>query len=277
MLPDSTRPRGIHLRVNDLDEEQRFYEDAIGLRPVLEEDQTVRLETPGGLAFVHLTQDSKAPSRPAGTEGLFHMAFLVPSREDLASLLAWFDENDVTLTGVADHGVSEALYLEDPEGNGMEVYRDRPEQAWPRQGEEIAMVTQPLDVDSLLESANVPRTVPEGTRLGHVHLETTKLGPARRFYQDLGFRVTQSTFPGATFLSLGGYHHHVGLNRWRARKPRRGDALGLLGVTWSLQEDPLAKLGERIDEESMDRREDALVIEDTMGLPHRFIRSSESH
>jgi catechol 2,3-dioxygenase len=139
------------------------------------------------------------------------------------------------LEGAADHGVSEALYLRDPEGNGIEVYRDRPDNEWPRQGERIAMVTGPLDLRALAEAAPGPAPLPAGTRLGHIHLHVADLSASGGFYRErLGLQVTQSDYPGALFLSLGGYHHHVGLNTWTSRRAPE-QATGLISFRWECE------------------------------------------
>jgi catechol 2,3-dioxygenase len=211
-------PGAIRLRVADLDGERDFYERAIGLRPIDSADDVIRLGA-GGTSVVELDPSPGAPPRPPRTTGLFHMAILVPDRAALAAALARAVGAGGRLSGASDHLVSEALYLNDPEGNGIELYRDRPRAEWAREGGEIRMSTLPLDVDGLLaelpEDGPQANGMPPGTHIGHVHLNVADLDAAERFYSGvLGFDVTVRSYPGARFLSTGGYHHHIGVNTW---------------------------------------------------------------
>src|SRR6478735_5440920 len=170
----------VRLTVADLDGVRDFYRDAIGLAEIETLDGGVRMGTgdPSDLPVIELVGDPDAPPRPRGTSGLFHLAILVPSRPDLARALQRVAEAGWHLSGASDHLVSEALYLSDPEGNGIELYRDRPRDEWTRQGEEIAMATLPLDVESLLGEPGGERAdtrMPAGTTLGHVHLQVADL------------------------------------------------------------------------------------------------------
>ena len=230
-LPADARLGAIRLRVADADRLSRFYEEAIGLQ-VLEVGRVTRLGV-GGRSLVELEATPDAPPRPVHTTGLFHLALLVPSRADLAQALRRVVAKGWRLSGASDHLVSEALYLSDPEGNGIELYRDRPRGEWPVAGGELRMDTLPLDLGSLLsevDEANGDAGMPAGTTLGHVHLQVSDLTAAERFWGDaLGFDVTVRGYPGALFVSAGGYHHHVGLNTWAgagAPSPPDG-ALGL--------------------------------------------------
>jgi catechol 2,3-dioxygenase len=168
---------------------------------------------------VQLLSTPDAPPRPAGTTGLFHLAILVPSRLELARALRRVTESGWHLTGASDHLVSEAVYLRDPEGNGIEIYRDRPRAEWHRDGGEIEMDTLPLDLEGVLgelaDDNMAPGGMAPGTRLGHVHLNVADIDASERFYAGaLGFDVTVRGYPDALFVSAGGYHHHVGLNTW---------------------------------------------------------------
>jgi catechol 2,3-dioxygenase len=148
---------------------------------------------------------------------LYHFAILVPSRADLARSLRRLVDTDSAMQGAADHGVSEALYLADPDGNGIEVYRDRPRAEWPYVGGALAMGADRLDVDALLgESPGADGAgLAQGTTIGHVHLHVSRLPEAEHFYVDiLGFALMQRYGPSALFVSAGGYHHHIGLNTW---------------------------------------------------------------
>jgi catechol 2,3-dioxygenase len=230
-LPTDARLGAIRLRVGDVERLTRFYEQAIGLQLV--EDGPVTALGVDGRALVELEAAPDAPPRPLHTTGLFHLAILVPSRADLALALRRVAAAGWRLSGASDHLVSEALYLSDPEGNGIELYRDRPRDEWPVAGGVLQMDTLPLDLGSLLSEADEVHGdvgMAAGTTLGHVHLQVSDLTAAERFWADaLGFDVTVRGYPGALFVSAGGYHHHVGLNTWAGAgaPPPPDGALGL--------------------------------------------------
>jgi catechol 2,3-dioxygenase len=157
---------------------------------------------------------------PPRSTGLYHFAVLVPTRSDLARSLRRIAEQRYPIQGAADHLVSEAVYLADPDGNGIEIYRDRPREEWPRVAGNIQMATDPLDLYALLgeaEGAPGDGRLPAGTRIGHMHLQIADLAAAERFYVDvLGLDIVVR-MPSALFVSAGGYHHHLGLNTWQSR------------------------------------------------------------
>jgi len=207
----------VQLTVHDLANEVAFYRDRIGLRVIAEGGARAALGA-GRRTLLELHEDSAA-ARSHGTAGLYHFALLLPSRRDLANTLARLVTTGTTLTGVADHGVSEALYLDDAEGNGIELYRDRPRAQWPRVEGALRMTTDPLDLGELLAGADTDAKsvapIAEGTVVGHVHLHVSHLEAARAFYCDtLGFELMQRFGHSALFVSAGGYHHHLGLNTW---------------------------------------------------------------
>jgi catechol 2,3-dioxygenase len=210
----------VRLTVADLEGVRDFYRDAIGLKELPQQNGTVRLGTAGdsGESVVELVGDPDAPARPRGTSGLFHLAILVPGRADLARALQRIAEAGWRLSGASDHLVSEALYTSDPEGNGIELYRDRPRDEWPLRDGVLQMDTLPLDLDGVLgelRREDAEAAMPAGTRIGHVHLNVGDLTAAEAFYSGaLGFDVTVRGYPGALFVSAGGYHHHLGLNTW---------------------------------------------------------------
>ena len=224
----------VRLNVSDLDAQQAFYENAIGLPALERSGEAARLGPPGGPALVELVARPGAPPRPSRSTGLFHLAILVPDRLELARALARLARADRPLTGASDHLVSEALYLRDPEGNGIEIYRDRPRAEWSYDGGGVRMATLPLDLDGVLaelegESAQADG-LPAATRMGHVHLQVSDLGAAEAFYHEaVGLDVTVRSYPGALFLSRAGYHHHVGVNTWASAgaPPPPPGALGL--------------------------------------------------
>ena len=210
----------VRLVVADLDDVADFYLEAIGLRPLeREQSEIVRLGTGEDAApLVELVGDPSAPPRPPHTTGLYHLAIVVPTRADLARALQRVADAGWRLTGASDHLVSEALYLSDPEGNGIEIYRDRPREQWRYRDGAIQMSTEPLDLDGVLgelSREDAGAGMPAGTRMGHVHLNVADLTAAETFYSGaLGFDVTVRGYPGALFVSAGGYHHHIGLNTW---------------------------------------------------------------
>ncbi len=208
----------VRLTVADLDASRAFYERVVGLATLASEEDIAGMGV-AGTGLVELRGTPDAPARPAHSTGLFHLAILVPDRPQLASALRRVAEAGWRLTGASDHLVSEALYLNDPEGNGIEIYRDRPRSEWRRDPQgELLMGTFPLDLDDLLAE---PATgdddgMPPGTAIGHVHLNVADISESEVFYAELlGFEVTVRGYPGALFVSAGGYHHHLGLNTWR--------------------------------------------------------------
>jgi catechol 2,3-dioxygenase len=224
----------VRLTVSDLDRSRGFYEQALGLRAADREDGMMAFGPAGAHPLVELRGDSSAPGLDRRATGLFHLAVLVPSRTDLAFALARVAEARWPLDGASDHLVSEALYLSDPDGNGIEIYRDRPREEWPRANGTLAMDTLPLDLDSVLgelsDARELQPLVPPGTRIGHVHLQVSDIREAEDFYSGvLGFEVMVRGYPGALFVSAGGYHHHLGLNTWHSAgaAPPTPGAVGL--------------------------------------------------
>lgn len=208
----------VALKVRDLDTVSAFYQAALGLRPMEGGASRVTLGT-GTVPLLELAGDpGLAPGDPRQA-GLFHTAFLMPSRADLGRWLAHAAAARLPLAGAADHIVSEAIYLADPEGNGIEVYADHPVPRWRDAGGAIRMTTDPLDLADLLAAAGGARWggFPEAGRIGHVHLQVGDTGAADRFYRDLlGFEVT-ARYPGASFYGSGGYHHQLAGNVWQSR------------------------------------------------------------
>lgn len=230
-LPPDTRIGTVHLRVGDLRRQVSFYEDVLGFMLLAEDGATAALGTPGARPLLILHASPGAAPRPAGTTGLFHIAFLMPSRADLGAMVQRVRNAGWKFDGFADHNVSEAAYLADPEGNGIELYADRSRDVWHSVEGGVFLTTEPLDVAGLLMASPGPaRSLPDRTAVGHVHLRVSTLAAAEAFYVGrLGFEVVTRDYPGALFVAAGGYHHHVGLNVWggpSAPRPPEG-ALGL--------------------------------------------------
>ena len=219
-IPASTTMGPVHLTVADLERSLPYYREAVGLD--VRERGAGRASLGAGEAeLLVLVEEPGARPAPRHT-GLFHFALLVPTRADLAGWLAHAARERVPLAGMSDHYVSEAVYLSDPDGHGIEIYADRPREVW--EGQVMArMTTEPLDVQSLLAELDDPATVPydglaAGTVMGHVHLQVASAEDAVVFYRDvLGFDVMAKFVPSAAFFGAGGYHHHVGANTWRSR------------------------------------------------------------
>lgn len=224
-----------------------FYRDLIGLEVMAEGDATVL--GAGGRPLVEILARPKAPPAPRRAPGLFHMAIRVPDRASLAARLLALHGAGLRL-GASDHLVSEALYVDDPDGNGVEIYRDLPRAEWPVQPDgSIAMQTLPLDLQSLAREAEVAGgPAPAATDMGHVHLKVNDLDAAKRFWVDTVGLTIMARYPGALFVSADGYHHHVGLNVWQsggAPVPAPGTA-GLDHFTVTLAANAFAALAARL-------------------------------
>ena len=211
-------PAEVTLSVADLDRSLDYYENAIGLRLNERANGGARLGAGGRDLLVLEEQPGARPGRGTNT-GLFHFALLLPERGDLAAWLAHAASSGVRLTGASDHYVSEALYLRDPDGHGIEIYRDRPRDTWTSTDDgSLRMGTEALDLDDLMTAHDPSRgfeRMPDGTVMGHIHLQVAHLPDTRRFYVDLLGLDVMVEIPGqATFLSSGGYHHHLGANTW---------------------------------------------------------------
>lgn len=219
-LPATTAMGPVHLTVGDLERSLAYYGDSVGLAVRERGDGTASLGA-GERELLVLVEEPGALPAPRST-GLFHFALLLPTRADLARWLAHAARERVPLAGMSDHFVSEALYLTDPDGHGIEIYSDRPRELW--EGRVMTrMTTEPLDVPALLAELDDPQRelfegLPAGTRMGHVHFQVADTDDAVEFYRDaLGFELMAELFGSAVFLSAGGYHHHVGANTWRSR------------------------------------------------------------
>lgn len=217
-LPSATHIGRVTLQVADLARSLAYYERVLGFRVLERTPGKAMLGTQGGdQPLIELRERPGATPMPRrGRLGLYHYAILLPTRAHLGRLLRHLAEQGER-AGMSDHLVSEALYLSDPDGLGIEVYADRPRDAWQRNGQQLAMATDPLDVDNLLEAGGAERWsgMPAGTVIGHVHLYVGDLDQAAAFYHDgLGLDKIVWSYPGALFLSAGGYHHHLGTNTW---------------------------------------------------------------
>jgi catechol 2,3-dioxygenase len=244
-MADSMRLGYVHLRVRDLDRSLSFYLDVLGFKLVSGGAHTATLSATGrGPGLIVLTEKKDAPARTPGSTGLYHVAIRVAGRRALAQVIAHLEDTKWTVDGYADHDVSEAVYLSDPDGNGIELYCDRPRDEWPFRNGQVEMVTVPLDVDRLMrELADWPgpwQGIDPATDIGHIHLRVSSLESAESFYHGvLGLDVTQGDMVGALFMAAGGYHHHVGVNTWSSEGGPRppADAVGLISFSLVLPDE----------------------------------------
>jgi catechol 2,3-dioxygenase len=254
-IDPSLRIGSAQLAVAELPRSVDFYERVLGLPLISQDGESALLGADRNHPALLLTQLARStPASPHST-GLFHLAWLHPSRGELAESVQRVARARWPIHGAADHGVSEALYLTDPDGLGVEIYADRPRELWerPAGGEGVKMMTLPLDLEDLMAQApgEPAPAMPTDAVLGHVHLKVSDVPRAAAFYrQALGLQE-QAQMPSAAFLSAGGYHHHVGLNSWQSRgaSPPPDDAPGLRAVEFELGDgDALAALERRLAE-----------------------------
>ncbi len=238
MKSPSLEIESVHLRVSDLARSVEFYTRQLGFTVA---DSTaaasvVLAAEPGGRGTLVLTEDRKAHRAPTDAAGLFHAALLLPSRAALGRWLRHAADANVEFDGFSDHGVSEAIYLADPDGNGLEFYADRSPEQWPLRHGNLEMITAPLNVRVLLnDAATDDGPVLAGARWGHLHFRVSNLDRSEKFYAStLGLELTQRFGDSARFLAADGYHHHIGLNTWGGvRQAQPSDALGLVEATLS--------------------------------------------
>lgn len=263
----------VHLTVADLDRSIPYYENAIGLRVQSRDGPVARLGALDGEELLVLYEEPGAePVR--GHTGLFHFALLLPDRHALAQWLMHAVQDRVPLSGMSDHLVSEAIYLRDPDWHGIEIYRDRPRSEWPGDGRGgILMDTLPLDTDSLLGELDDPSSagaysgMPGATTMGHVHLHVADIADSEHFYRDVvGFDV-MAHMPEATFLSAGGYHHHLGANVWAGRgaSPPPPGSASLRHATVLLPDaDERDRVADRVADagQEPEAREDGVLVRD---------------
>jgi catechol 2,3-dioxygenase len=274
-LPATLRLGAVHLTVSDLDRSVAFYQDSLGLRLHRLQDAVAALGAGGDdLVVLHEQLGARRAGRHAG---LYHYALLYPSREELAHAVQRLAVTHTAISGASDHGVSEAIYLPDPDGNGIELYADRPREAWPRPsaaGERVGMFTRALDVEGLLATVPADERPPAhpdaGLRMGHLHLHVGDVDAARDFYAGvIGFEE-MTTYPGAIFLAAGGYHHHLGANTWRGEGvgPAPEGTVGLREWTIVLDADALDALRGRLAAAGIGGGD---VVADPWGIRVRFV------
>jgi catechol 2,3-dioxygenase len=276
-LPDTLRLGAVHLTVSSLDRSVGFYENSLGLRLHRREDGVAAMGV-GGEDLLVLYKEPGA--RRAGRHaGLYHYALLFPSREELARAVMRLGATKTPVQGASDHGTHEAVYLPDPDGNGIELAADRPRERWPRPLD-YAGGPHRLDTDDLLATVEGEEASPEigpGLVVGHVHLHVGDLQRGLGFYRDtLGFEL-MTVMPGAAaFVSAGGYHHHLGFNVWRGEgvPPVPEGRVGLRHWTVVLEDaEDVAAVGEWVRAAGIagEEREGGLLVRDPWGIPVHFV------
>lgn len=220
----------VHLYVSNVKRSLAFYTDVLQLKIVKAEGNVVVLGNENGTPLLIIEENESALPKQRSRTGLYHFAILVPNRQELANVLLHLVQKEYLLQGGADHYFSEAIYLSDPDGNGIEIYYDRQKEVWRDEKGELPFVSNPLDGEGLLQQAKAWSGFSSETIIGHIHLHVADLEEARRFYVDgLGFEVTIPARNGALFVSAGDYHHHVGLNTWQGEgaPPQLPHSVGL--------------------------------------------------
>lgn len=209
----------VHLRVMNLERSENFYQDMLGLRVLKKEEGKITLSANGTDPLITIEQPESVQPHRSRQAGLYHVALLLPSRKDLAAILYHLLKEEYPLQGGSDHAVSEAVYLADPDGNGIELYRDRPSTEWKWENGRVYMPTVAMDEHILDElDGKVWNGMPEKTIIGHIHLQVADLKKAESFYcKGLGFNLVSQYDNQADFISTGGYHHHIGLNVWMSK------------------------------------------------------------
>jgi catechol 2,3-dioxygenase len=277
-LPDATHVGAVWLQVNDLGRSLEYYEHVLGLHVQRRTADEAALGAHGDeRPLVSLrARAGIAPVPPRGAFGLYHFAILLPDRAALGQLTAHLSRFELRI-GSADHRVSESLYLWDPDGLGIEVYADRPPSAWQHEGRQVVMTTEPLDVPNLIAAGGgrAWRGMPAGTDVGHMHLHVGRLDVAEAFYhRALGFDKTVWSYPGALFLSAGGYHHHLGTNTWSpgpAAAPDQAQLLEWELVVPSDEDASDAARSLRAAGYAADERADSYTVADPWGTHLRII------
>jgi catechol 2,3-dioxygenase len=291
-IDPALRIASAELAVSDLSRSADFYERVLGLPLISRAGDSALLGPDRERPLLALTALADPTPAPPGSTGLFHVAWLHPSRAALAETVRRVVGERWPIDGAADHGVSEALYLSDPDGLGIEIYVDRPRELWerPADGHGVKMVTLPLDLDGLLtESAEATVAMPAGIAIGHVHLKVSDVPRAVAFYRDALGLDEQARLPSAGFLSAGGYHHHVGVNSWQSAggAPAPDSAPGLRRVEFELSdagqldalERRLAEVGggwrseDRSFASARDREESGVALRDPDG--HALVFSDD--
>jgi catechol 2,3-dioxygenase len=274
-IPDNTIIQSIDLSVSGLDKSLDFYSRLIGFKEISRGGKTVYLSANGKQPYIISLTENKNGKFPArNNTGLYHIAIRFPNRKELAKVFLRLFENKTKFQGFADHLVSEAVYLADSDGNGVELYTDKPEDKWKWTLGQVEMDTLPLNLQVITNELGENETITDGihpdTKIGHIHLKVSDLFKAEKFYNHLlGFNVTNSSYPGALFLSAGGYHHHIGTNVWSSKNgtPPPENSLGLNSFTINI---PDANFIREIEEKTKNSGIETGKLNDGKILLHDF-------
>ena len=275
-LPDDSHLGAVRLQVSDLERSVQWYERVLGLEARSRTDRSATMVVKGETQPLIELREKKGirPVPRSGLLGLYHYAILLPDRLALGRFIGHLAELGMR-AGMSDHFVSEAVYISDPDGLGIEVYSDRPRSQWKVEDRQLSMTTLPLNARELVESAGVePWTgLPKGTVIGHVHLHVGDIDKAAGFYHDLvGFDKMVWSYPGALFMSAGGYHHHLGTNIWAAQAPPASDDDAKL-IEWEIvvpRHDDVAQVEASVKKgAAVDREGESIVLRDPWGTTVR--------
>lgn len=263
------------LNVSNLEEVTRYYTDTVGLSLIEKTELRSKLGIKESGNVLLILNKTSSQDSGEGKAGLFHTAFLLPERKDLGNTLFNLLKNEVAVAGASDHGYSEALYLQDPEGNGIEIYWDKPKEEWViNEDGTIPGVTEQMDAHGVLDSRDEKASplFPVGTRVGHMHLSVSNLKESEQFYiNTMGMDLKYEYGSQARFIAAGDYHHHIGMNTWAGSglPKRRSDDLGLRLFTLVLPDrTDIDKLADHLSENGypFDREQDSLSVIDPNGI-----------
>lgn len=275
-LPEETIVKQVKLKVANLEEMTEFYTGMIGLVLLKQDGNTTFLGAQDSSEVLLILEELLQPAAKRETAGLYHTAFLLPSRKDLGNSLLWLLQNQVEI-GAADHGYSEAIYLSDPEGNGIEIYRDKPMSEWDiRENGEIIGVTEELDGDAVVGTADGKWLgLAPGSRIGHVHLQVADLSETEAFFEKLGFSLKSNFGRRAKFFAAGNYHHHIGTNNWAGLNLplMTANQLGLALYSFQLpSKEAFTTLVEHLSSQSIDyiAENQEVTVQDPNGMLVKF-------
>lgn len=275
-IPDNTKIQSIDLRVRDLKTSLDFYSGQLGFKEIERRNDVSFLSANGNYPYlIKLVEDKSAPVRIKGTTGLYHIAILFPDRKELARVFLRLFNANQKFQGFSDHLVSEAIYLSDPDGNGIELYADKLRDTWIWKNREVVMDSLPLDLSLItneLDDREVWNVIHPDTTLGHIHLNVSDLRKAEEFYNEvIRMNISNYSYPGARFFAAGDYHHHIGTNTWLTNKKltRNENSLGMISFTIkSSDTDFLNELKDKIKEseyELVSDNEEGISIKDADG------------
>lgn len=245
-------PEEIALKVIDLNKMTKFYDEVMGFKLLEVSNDKAVFSLDGENSFLTLRTESGFVPKSRGKTGLYHFAILLPSREDLGSFINHLVNVGYDRLGGSNHGVSEALYIQDPEDNGIEIYSDVDKDKWEYNDDHVKMVTEPLNYRQLMDLGKDKefKGIPKDTILGHIHLHVDDLDKALKFYNTIGFNLVSTLAGSAYFISTGGYHHHIGMNVWNgrgAKSPGEKES-GLDYYTLRVPKERMGKILEALDE-----------------------------